>query len=100
MILEVTPLEGGSVRFASWIESERSRPAVAILEAGREVDPDRFARMCAWCKKIDVGGGDWRDLEEGLKVAGLMTLDPAPKITHAVCGACQALFLQEISDSE
>ena len=100
MILEVTPLEDGSVRFSSWIESEKARPTVPILEAGREVDPERFARMCAWCKKVDVGSDDWRELEEGLAMAGLMTLDPTPKITHAVCESCRDLFLQEISDSE
>lgn len=100
MVLEVTPLEGGFVRFSSWIDSERSRSNVRILEVGREEDPDRFARMCAWCKNIDIGKDDWRELEEGLAEAGLMNLDPVPRITHAVCSTCQNLLLKEISDSE
>jgi hypothetical protein len=100
MVLEVTPLKDGSIRFSSWIDSQRARPNVRILEVDREVDPERFARMCAWCKKIDIGKDDWRELEKGLVEAGLMTLDPVPKITHAVCSSCQDLFLEEISDSE
>lgn len=100
MVLEVTPLEDGSVKFSSWIDNQKARPNLEILEVGREVDPERFARMCAWCKKVDVGRDDWRELEEGLAVAGLMTLERIPKITHAVCPSCQALFLKEISDSE
>lgn len=98
--VEVRPSPDGSVRFSSWIEDQRARPRLRILEVGREVSQERFARMCAWCKKIDLGGDGWRDLEEGLSEAGLLNLDPVPKITHAVCPECQGIILKEISNSQ
>jgi hypothetical protein len=99
MVIEVMPLQDGAVRFASWIEKEEPRVEIRALKAGQEVDPDLFARMCTWCKRIDVGRDDWRELEEGLSQAGLLKLDPVPRVKHAVCPECRAMVLREITDS-
>ena len=100
MVIEVIPLEEGAVRFASWIENEVPREEIRALEAGQEVDPDRIAKMCTWCKRIDVGRDDWRELEEGLSQAGLLKLDPVPRIQHGVCPDCRTMVLREITDSD
>ncbi len=96
MMLEVTPLEGDGIRFTSWIEEAEARPRIRLLQAGRPESPDRFLRMCAWCKRVGSGSEDWQDLEEALSEQAVLTLDPLPKITHGVCPDCQAMVMREL----
>jgi hypothetical protein len=96
MMLEVTPQEGNSVRFSSWVEAAEARPRMLLLEAGRPENPDALLRMCAWCKRVGSGKEGWQDLEEALVDQELLTRDPLPKITHGVCPDCQAMVMREL----
>jgi len=99
MILEVEPLSGASVRFASWVVAERRRSPIRLLEAGRVRDPGRVLRMCAWCKRVSLEAGEWLELETALAKGDLFIRDPLPKITHGVCQKCQALVLREMGEA-
>jgi len=98
MMLEVTPQVDSGIRFNSWVVSQEHRPSVQLLEAGRETDPDRHLRMCAWCKRIDSGVDDWRELEMALSEMGLFHIEPLPRITHGVCRDCRSLVLRELGE--
>ena len=100
MMLELTPLEGHSVRFSSWILEEEERPPVELLRANREVIQDsERVRMCAWCKRIGAGVGDWRDLEDALLEIELFQHDPLPRVIHAVCPDCQSMMLRKLAEA-
>lgn len=96
MMLEVNTLEGGGIRFVSWVVEEERRPPISLLAADRESDPDHDLRMCAWCKRIDAGGERWQELEEALSELELFHRDPLPDITHGVCSDCRAAVLREL----
>jgi hypothetical protein len=95
MMVEVTPLSDGKLRFSSWIVDERDRPPVTVLEPGRTPDPNRSLRMCAWCKSVDAGGDEWRELEEAVGELEIFGPGPLPKITHGVCPTCKARVMAE-----
>jgi hypothetical protein len=97
MMLEMTPLEADAVRFSSWIVEEVHRPRVELLDANRAPSPDELIRMCAWCKRVGVKEGEWRELEDAVLEAELFHQDPLPKITHGVCPECQSMVLKELS---
>jgi hypothetical protein len=123
MMLEVCPLPDDSIQFLSWVVEEADRPKVALLEADRELDPDRLVRMCAWCKRIDAASivpgtpeavesgsslvgsetvgtfsGDWQDLETALSELELFHFHPLPRITHGVCPDCRSAVLRDLGE--
>ena len=98
MMLEVTPLSDGGLRFSSWTVKASGRPPVLLLDAKRVSDPDRMLSMCAWCKRIRGGSESWLELEEAVSELGLFRSGPLPKITHGVCRDCRHQVLQELGE--
>ncbi|MBT8396337.1 MAG: hypothetical protein HKO65_00315 [Gemmatimonadetes bacterium] len=109
MFLEVTPQGEGAIRFRSSIQQEEPRPKVHLLEAKRPEASEAFLRMCAWCKRVDVGRGDgdesasgaggWQEVEVALSELELLTTHPLPRITHGVCRDCRELVLSELAEA-
>ena len=98
MIMEISPLPDGAVNFSTWIDEESKRDRIRLLDPGEPRDLDRLLRMCAWCKKLDVMGGVWLELEEALSRFAVFDQDPLPQITHGVCTPCQRLVVGETVD--
>jgi hypothetical protein len=107
MMLEVTPLPHGAVRFVSWTDEEEERPKVHLLEPHPNSPDDPKIRMCAWCKRVDASrgegeswvtgsAGDWQEVEDAMAELGLLSRGPLPRITHGVCEDCKARVMGEL----
>ncbi len=77
------------VRFTLLDASERRSYERELLEAKREAEAalarvrqlETLLPICAWCRKIRSGGGQWENLEQYLRAAGA-------QITHGICESC------------
>ena len=86
---------GDEVEFASTLEFEEAREAVALLDT-RQPRNDQFVRMCSWCQRVQANGR-WVSVEVAVVELGLMTGPTLPAITHGVCEECYGRMMGEIS---
>jgi hypothetical protein len=93
--MRITGRAGGEVEFASTLESEEAREAVALLDS-RQPRNDQFVRMCSWCQRIKANGR-WVPVEEAVVELGLMAGPSVPAITHGICEDCDHGMTAEIS---
>lgn len=91
MSLSITR-RGTEVEFRSRLIDVQLRPAVPVLDP-LQPRSSALLTVCGWCNRGKVGGR-WAEIEE--VVAELRLLETAvPRLTHGLCGDCQARLLQE-----
>ena len=100
MALELIPLPASAVRFSCRVVTEEPLAPVKVLDPSLESDPHRMIRMCAWCKRIEGGAGDWLELEEALSDLELFQMETVPGITHGVCPECQSVVLRGLGGAD
>jgi hypothetical protein len=87
-LLEMTVLQaaGGVIEFHTRMIREEHREYQALLEPDR-AHSDEFLPVCAWCKKVDIGG-TWAEVEEAVTHLGLFERPLLPQLTHGICQVC------------
>ncbi len=96
--LEITLIPGadGDVTFLS--KTIRVEPrASAPLLAGCQPRSEDFVRICSFCKKIDLGGDQWVEMETAVVEKEYFNDAPLPQLTHAVCPICFDIAMAELS---
>jgi len=88
--MEIRLRPDGEVEFASTLQHEEPRPAVALLQPGRPRDDERFIRMCSWCQNVALPSGAWVPVEAAVQDLNIMEAERLPRITHTLCGPCHA----------
>jgi hypothetical protein len=63
------------------------------LLASDSLRSTELLRSCGWCKRVDVGGGEWAEVEEAVVRLRLFDLPKLPLLTHGMCEGCQARML-------
>lgn len=88
MWMKILPLEKNRVEFRTWIEREvpYTKP-IQLLDPAVTKDGEKFLRMCAWCKKIDMSGS-WLEIEDAIGQFRLFDRLAIPAITHGICDTC------------
>lgn len=88
MEMDVIPLPDGEVEYrCRLLRAERRAPARVGMGAG--TGAQTFAKMCSWCKRVEVAPGVWKELEEAIRELGLFERDPPPAVSHGICEDCQ-----------
>lgn len=87
LAMEIAPDRAGMVRFTTRTIWEEPREPVRLLDATIEHRTPPI-RMCSWCKRVDLGGGRWGEVEAALASLGLFDREMPPLITHGMCPAC------------
>lgn len=82
----------GLVRFRSRILREEPRPAQPILAPDIPRSAD-LVRMCGWCKKIELAGRGWLEVEDYVRDPEVWSEPPLPRVSHGMCPECQAEML-------
>ena len=91
MRMGISPQGDGNVMYrCSFIREEAREPLAS--EAPPFEDRNTFLRMCSWCKKADVGGNVWMEIEDAVEHLGLFSSAQLQPITHTMCEACLALL--------
>lgn len=87
MEMKMQLVENGVVVFSNRILRLEFREPVSLLsdEVARD---ERFLCSCSWCKKIELSGSNWLEVEDAVRVLNLFTEKTLPKITHGICPRC------------
>jgi hypothetical protein len=79
----------GSVVFTTWFEAVEEREYQPLLDYGRPRG-DGTVKLCAWCNRLDTGGG-WREAEEAAQAIAHADGRP-PAVEHGLCEICEVLL--------
>lgn len=97
--LRMTPLPDGGVEFNSCIKHEEERSYVALLDTTRERSFDMVS-ICSWCKKVQVPGEGWFEVEEALTRLGLTSETHLPQLVNVVCYDCYRDIIHHLNTGE
>ena len=86
--MHVEPADDGRVRFVSTLLRSETRPPIHLLDPAVN-RTNWLLRVCSWCKKADVGIGEWVEVEEAIERLGLFESSALPQITHGMCSSCE-----------
>jgi hypothetical protein len=94
MEMDIALLADGNVEYRCRILRTDARDPVPFISAGTGTG-ERLLRMCSWCKKVDVGGGLWLEIEDAIARLDLFSKKNLPAISHGICGNCLQRFDEE-----
>lgn len=97
--MSIASVGAGAVEFATSTLQLDSRSPMALL-ARDTLRSAKFIRACAWCSRIDVGGGEevWVEVEVATMQLGLMEGGPMPRMSHGICESCLRKIEHTIED--
>jgi hypothetical protein len=100
MEMKLALLPGDAIQFAAHILREEWRDPVDLLDASRNRSGE-FVIVCSWCKKINIPGRGWGEIETAINALDLFGHHSMPRMTHTICESClSALRLELPQESE
>jgi hypothetical protein len=95
MEMELTLLPGHAIQFTAHILREEWRDPIDLLDASRDRNRE-FVTVCSWCKKINIPGRGWGEIEAAIVALDLFGHHPMPRMTHTICDSCRAALRLEL----
>jgi hypothetical protein len=93
MRMTIRPLPRlGHIEFYSEILNIEVRAPINLLAETNE-QSRKMLSMCSWCKKIETPAG-WIEVEDAVKVLGLLEIEELPRISHGICPDCLSVIPQ------
>ncbi|MDX1656747.1 MAG: hypothetical protein R3310_16175 [Candidatus Competibacteraceae bacterium] len=87
--------QGQWVCFESRILRQEHRAPVALLEADKARERE-WLRICSWCKKVQVEGRGWMEVERAVAALKLFDSATLPQLTHGMCPLCYRHFIRQL----
>lgn len=94
--MNITPLQNGEIQFETKALGRHEREPPAPLDL-RASGGEEFLRICGWCKRIDVGVSDWREIENAMTKLKLFERDRPPHFTHGICNSCYETMTDKLA---
>ena len=95
MEMQLSLLPGDAIQFMAHILREERLDPVDLLDASRDKTRE-FLKICSWCKKIDIPGLGWGEIEAAIVALDLFGHHPMPRMTHTICDSCRAALRLEL----
>jgi hypothetical protein len=95
MEMQLSLLPGGAIEFISHLLREEWRDPVDLLDASRDRSGE-LLKVCSWCKKINIPGQGWGELEAAITALDLFGHHPMPRMTHTICDSCRGALRLEL----
>jgi hypothetical protein len=95
MEMKLSLLPGATIQFSAHILREERRDPVNLLEATRDRSGE-FLKSCSWCKRIDIPGRGWGEVEAAIDALDLFGHHSLPRVTHTICDSCYNIIKQEL----
>ena len=89
MEMKLSLLPGGAIQFMVQILRQEWRDPVDLLDASRDRSGE-FLKICSWCKKINIPGQGWGEIEAAIEALDLFGHHSMPRMTHTICDACSS----------
>ncbi len=87
MELKIEPLDEGALSITGELIHKEIRASVDLLD-DVDRDPERFLEICSWCKRVDLGGDNWVEVEDAVRKLDLLSEPLMPTLTHGICFDC------------
>jgi hypothetical protein len=95
MEMELALLPGDAIQFTAHILREEWRDPIDLLDASRDRTRE-FVKICSWCKKVDIPGRSWGEMEAAIVALDLFGHHSMPRMTHTICDSCRAALRLEL----
>jgi hypothetical protein len=96
MGMKLSLLPGGVIQFISHLVREERRAPLDLLDASRDRSGE-FLKICSWCKKINIPGQGWGEIEAAIEALDLFGNHSMPRMTHTICDACYEAIKLELN---
>jgi hypothetical protein len=95
MEMHVALLPGDAIQFTAHMLREEWRDPVDLLDASRDRSGE-FLKICSWCKKINIPGQGWGEIEAAIGPLDLFGHHTTPRMTHTICDSCYGAIKLEL----
>jgi hypothetical protein len=95
MEMQLSLLPGATIQFMAHMLREEWRDPVDLLDASRDKSGE-FLKICSWCKKIDIPGQGWGEIEAAIGPLDLFGHHTMPRMTHTICDSCHDAVKSEL----
>jgi hypothetical protein len=95
MEMKLSLLPGGAIQFMAHIVRQERRAPADPREAPRDRTGE-FLKICSWCKKINIPGQGWGEIEAAIEALDLFGGHSMPRMTHTICEACSSAIRPEL----
>ena len=95
MEMKLSLLAGGAIQFMAQILRQEWRPPLDILDASRDLSGE-FLKICSWCKKVNIPGRGWGEIEAAIQALDLFGHHSLPRMTHTICDSCHDAIRLEL----
>jgi len=102
MEMQLSLLPDNAIQFMAYILREEWRDPIDLLDVSLDKNRE-FLKICSWCKKINIPGRGWGEVESAIAALDLFGHHPMPRMTHTICDSCRAalgLKLHQRSDEK
>jgi len=96
MEMKLSLLPGDATQFMAQILWEEWREPVDLLDASRDRSGE-FLKICSWCKKINIPGRGWGEIEAAIEALDLFGHPSMPRMTHTICDSCYDAIRLELN---
>ncbi len=94
LAMEVVQVPGGVIEFRTRMLSEEARAWQPLFDPA-SAHSNEFVYVCAWCKRVDVGG-EWVEVEEAVARLELFDRPVLPQLSHGICRSCYAEMIGQL----
>jgi hypothetical protein len=95
MQMQLVLLPGDTIQFMAHMLREERRDPIDLLDAPRDITRE-FLKICNWCKRIDIPGRCWGEIEAAIAALDLFGHHPMPRMTHTICDSCRGALSLEL----
>jgi hypothetical protein len=95
MEMKLALLPGAAIQFTAHILREEWREPIDLLDASRNRSGE-FVTVCSWCKKINIPGQGWGEIEAAIVALDLFGHHSMPRLTHTICDSCRSALRLEL----
>ncbi|MCJ7818386.1 MAG: hypothetical protein MUP25_01045 [Syntrophales bacterium] len=97
MEMQLSLLPGNAIQFMAHMLREEWRDPIDLLDASRNRS-GKFVTVCSWCKKINIPGQGWGEIEAAIVALDLFGHHSMPRMTHTICDSCRGALSLELSE--
>jgi hypothetical protein len=95
MEMKLALLPGDAIQFTAHMLREEWRDPVDLLDALQDIARE-YLKICSWCKRINIPGQGWREIEAAIVALDLFGHLPLRRMTHTICDPCRGALRLEL----
>ena len=96
MEMKLSLLPADAIQFTAQMLREEWRDPGDLLDAPRDITRE-FLKICSWCKKINIPGHSWGEIEAAIVALDLFGHHLTPRMTHTICDSCYGAIKLELN---